>query len=365
MQYGLYIHVPYCRSKCRYCDFYSAPGSRGVPEAYIDALLRDFARYAPRDAAGRVLPPVTVYFGGGTPGLLAPAQVERVMTVICPAAGAEVTLEANPDGCTEEWLAGWRAAGANRLSLGVQSARNDSLRRLGRLHTAQDAREALWRAAVAGFDNISVDIMLALPGYTNDEFDETLALAVQGGASHVSAYMLALEAGTPFGQAPPTGLPTADEAAGQYLHAVRALAWAGYAQYEISSFAQPGHEGRHNGIYWDCGNWLGLGPAAHSSLEGRRFSFGRDVAAFLADELPPQDEGEMTWEDYMMLRLRLVTGLEEEELVRRYGRGLSSEQTCLMQRLAEQRLARRTSGGWALTPEGLLVQNSILAQLLP
>ena len=240
MSLGLYLHIPYCFSKCRYCDFYSHPGERSVPDAYVDALLRELARFAP-DAPLR---PDTVYFGGGTPSLLSPAQVGRLIRAACPVSGAEVTLEANPETVTEESLRGFREAGVNRISFGVQSARDTQLRTLGRPHTARQARAAFAAARRAGFENISGDIMLALPHYTQAEFDETLELIEEGGATHISAYLLKIEPDSAFGRTPPEGLPTGDEAADFYLYAVEQLEHHGYRQYEISNFARPGFQSR-------------------------------------------------------------------------------------------------------------------------
>ena len=203
MSLGLYLHIPYCFSKCRYCDFYSHPGERGVPDAYVDALLRELHRFAPNAP----LRPDTVYFGGGTPSLLTPAQAERLIRAAEPVPGAEITLEANPETVTEESLRGFRAAGVNRISFGVQSARDTQLRTLGRPHSAKQARAAFAAARRAGFENISGDIMLALPHYTQAEFDETLELIEKGGATHISAYLLKIEPDSAFGKHPPEGLP--------------------------------------------------------------------------------------------------------------------------------------------------------------
>lgn len=203
--FGIYIHIPYCKAKCRYCDFYSAPGARGVPQSYVDALLRELARNTRR--------PDTVYFGGGTPGLLSPAQVDALIQAAAPLPGAEITLEANPDIVTSETLRGFRAAGVTRISFGVQSADDAQLRRLGRTHTAAGAAQALAWAREAGFDEICGDIMLALPEYTNAEFDRTLALLRDGGCTHISAYLLKVEPGTAFYRSPPAGLPDGDAAA--------------------------------------------------------------------------------------------------------------------------------------------------------
>ena len=240
MAFGLYLHIPYCLAKCRYCDFYSKGGSRGVPQEYVDALVRrmdDFRRQG-------LLPehPDTVYFGGGTPSLLTPEQAARLISAASPAPGAEVTLEANPETVDETSLSGFLQAGVNRLSLGVQTAFDESLARLGRPHTAAQSREAFAAARRAGFSNISGDIMLALPQYTREEFDATLELIGSGGATHISAYLLKIEPGTAFGKRPPAGLPDEDAAADFYLYGVEQLEKAGFAQYEISNFARSGFD---------------------------------------------------------------------------------------------------------------------------
>lgn len=207
--------------------------------------------------------------------------------------------------------------------------------------------------------------MLALPGYTKAAFNATLQLLAEGGASHISAYLLKPEPGTPLGDDPPAGLPGPDAAADFYTYAADRLENAGFARYEISNFARPGFESRHNLIYWDAGSWLGIGAAAHSCLGGRRFSFLADTAAFTAGGAQPVQEGAMTAEDYIMLRLRLADGLDEAALKARYNAGLSQNQRALLEQLCQNGMARPTAGGWALTTAGLLVQNSILARLLP
>lgn len=360
MAIGLYYHIPFCGAKCRYCDFYSRGGQRAVPEEYVAALLREWQRFS-----AQVQPAVrTVYFGGGTPSLLTPGQVGRLIDAAAPAAGAEITLEANPDTVTAESLRGYRAAGVNRISFGVQSARDEQLRALGRLHTAAAARHAFALARDAGFENISGDIMLALPHYSNEEFDETLALIAEGGATHVSAYLLKIEPGSAFGRKPPQGLPDADAAADFYLYAVERLAQAGYAQYEISNFARPGYEGRHNTLYWDCEDYLGLGPAAHSCMEGRRFYYPNDTSAFVAGESSPIPDGGCGAEDYLMLQLRLRRGLRLAEYYARGGVPFTPAQLAFIRQLCTHDYARFDGETLALTPAGLLVQNSILVQLL-
>lgn len=363
MAYALYVHIPYCHSRCLYCNFHTA-ACGGVPDAYIDALLRSFYAFAPKTAGGHTKKPVTVYFGGGTPSLLLPAQVRRLLAAFMPLPGAEVTLEANPESATEEKLEGWLEAGVNRLSFGVQTANDVSLKRLGRLHTAKQASEALRAAQQTGFSNISGDIMLALPGYTQQEFDDTLELLAGNGASHISAYLLKIEEGTPFAAKPLAALPSPEQAADFYLYAVQKLCGAGFEQYEISNFAKKGLEGRHNLMYWDCNDYLGLGPAAHSCLGGVRFSFAPATEAFIKEEAAPQPEGECTATDYIMLQLRLAKGLAVQKLQDLYNYTLSHSQLLFLQRLCDEGLAEKTKEGWKLTPGGMLVQNTILAQLL-
>jgi len=361
MMFGVYIHIPYCRSKCRYCDFYSAAGRDGVPDAYIDALCREWARFA---AAGCCPPPDTLYFGGGTPSLLTGPQAARLIDTLAPQPGAEVTLEANPETLTPALLAAYRRAGVNRLSIGVQTARAESLACLGRRHTAADSRRALAWARQAGFENISGDVMLALPHYTQQELTETLSLLCAGGCTHISAYLLKIEPDSVFGKRPPDGLPDDDAAAAFYLSAVDALAALGFAQYEISNFARPGFESRHNLLYWDCRDYLGLGPAAHSCLQGRRFRTAGTTAAFLTAPAAYEPQGTCGADDYIMLRLRLAQGLSLPALEQRYGVRLSPAQRRFCTRLAENGLAVFSDNTLRLTPRGLLVQNSILCELL-
>ena len=353
--FGIYIHIPYCRSKCRYCDFYSAPGARGVPQAYVDALLRELAKNTRQ--------PDTLYFGGGTPALLSPGQVSTLIQAAAPLPGAEITLEANPDVVTPETLVGFRQAGVNRISFGVQSADDAQLQRLGRTHTAAGAARALAWAQEAGFPDICGDIMLALPQYTNAEFDRTLTLLQNGGCTHISAYLLKVEPDTAFYRNPPAGLPDADAAADFYLYAVRQLEAAGYRQYEISNFARPGYESRHNLIYWNCEDYLGLGPAAYSCMNGERFHYPPDLNAFLARIAPVAMDGRVDAEDYIMLQTRLAGGLSLPELRRRWGLELDGRQKSMLAACQQAGLCHLTDDRLTLTPRGMLVQNSILTEV--
>ena len=308
--FSLYVSVPFCPTRCSYCSFVSQSieGCMKLIPEYVNKLCEEIV-YTAKITEKLGLKLDTVYFGGGTPSLLSPADAARLIAAAAPAPGAEITLEANPETVTEQTLCGFREAGVNRISFGVQSARDSQLKTLGRPHTAKQARAAFAAARRAGFENISGDIMLALPHYTQAEFDETLELIEEGGATHISAYLLKIEPDSAFGRTPPEGLPTSDEAADFYLYAVEQLEHHGYLQYEISNFARPGYEGKHNLIYWDCGDYLGIGPAAHSCMGGKRFYYPADTEAFLRDEAAPVMVGGCGAEDYLFLQLRLRKGL--------------------------------------------------------
>lgn len=355
-KYGIYLHIPYCRARCRYCDFYTAPGARGVPREYVEALKRELRRPHPA--------PDTLYFGGGTPALLTPAQAAELIAAAGPRPGAEITLEANPDAVTPETLAGFRAAGVTRLSFGVQSARDSQLRTLGRLHTAAGAARALAWAREAGFPDLCGDIMLALPGYTRAEFDETLSLLAEGGCTHISAYLLKIEPGTAFAARPPAGLPDPDAAADFYLYAVDRLEAAGYRQYEISNFARPGHEGRHNLLYWNCRDYQGIGPAAHSCVGGVRRFWPGDTAGFIAGTVQEEEEGRCDAEDFLLMQLRLTHGLDMAEYQARGGAPFTAAQQTFLRQCQAHGYAVWDGRTLRLTPAGMVVQNAILEELI-
>lgn len=253
--YGIYLHIPYCRSKCRYCDFYSAPGTRGVPDEYVTALLRELSKSSRR--------PDTLYFGGGTPALLRPDQVHRLIKAAAPLPGAEITLEANPDVVTPENLAGFAAAGVTRISFGVQSADDAQLRRLGRAPTPllPPRRRLPGRGRQASGRSAGI-LCWRCPIIPSRSLIKPLPCCRRVAAPIFRPTCSRSSPAPPLGRNPPPGLPDADAAAEFYLYAVQRLAQRGYRQYEISNFACPGHEGRHNLLYWNCKDYWGIGPAA-------------------------------------------------------------------------------------------------------
>lgn len=362
MSFGLYLHIPYCLAKCHYCDFYSRGGSQNVPDEYVDALTRRIHQFRSEG----VLPeqPDTLYFGGGTPSLLTPSQAKQLIDAANPHPHAEVTLEANPETVTPALLEGFLHAGVNRLSLGVQTAYDDSLQRLGRPHTAAQSRAAFAAAKAAGFTNISGDVMMALPNYSKSEFDQTLELIANGGATHISAYLLKIEENTVFGKRPPQHLPTEEQAADFYLYGVEQLQNAGFAQYEISNFSRPGFEGKHNLIYWNCQDYLGLGPAAHSCVNSKRFYWPDSTPLFLSEQSAPIADGECDVQDYIMLQLRLTSGLNLQQLRQLYQTEFTAKQMKFIANCQAAGYATLNDNCLSLTPAGMIIQNSILCELL-
>lgn len=329
---------------------------------YTDAVIRAIGLYPETPTAD------TLYFGGGTPTLLG---ANRLLKIIDAAAGhfslsdAEITIEANPTSVSPADLKSLRKGGVNRISLGVQSGLNKELRLLGRKHTTDEAKRAASDIFEAGFDNLSVDLMLGLPGQSAEDVLFSASFAASLGASHISAYILKVEEGTPFAS---KGVSVDDEkAADLYLAMVQSLSGLGFSQYEISNFAKSGHTSRHNLKYWNCEPYLGIGPSAHSFVNGRRFFLPRDVNAFISAENPlllVVDDGPGGgFEEYAMLRLRLSEGLDTKLCESRFE--ISSEN--LLQKalpLTAAGLAVLSDGIIRLTPNGFLLSNSIIGRIL-
>lgn len=359
---GIYIHVPFCGRKCDYCDFYSVNWSSSAAVDYTAAVLRNIRHYS--DTARTV---DTVYFGGGTPSLLTAEQTGSIISEIRSCfdldSNAEITLEANPCTLNAVKLKELRSIGVNRLSIGVQSMIDHELKTLGRLHTARRAEQAVLEAAEAGFENISCDLMIALPDQKTESMrysaEKLAALPIQ----HISAYILNTENGTPFDCAEIRDrLPDEDDTAELYLAMAELLEKRGFMQYEVSNFAKKGFESRHNCRYWKCMDYLGIGPAAHSCYEGKRFAVERDIAAFIADDVQQvtvTDEAPCGFEEFSMLRLRLKEGLLLDDVEEHKADILRKLPPLINDGYAE------TDGEriW-LTPKGFLMSNSVIEYLV-
>ena len=377
---GIYIHIPFCLSKCAYCDFNSAvPESRELMVRYVDALIAHMESY--RSAAAEYGTD-TVFIGGGTPTALPPDELFRVIRaarrVFRVPRDAEFTVEANPATVSYSTLTRLRRMGVNRLSMGLQSAHENELKALGRIHTRRDFARSFRMARDAKFDNINVDLMFGIPYQTRESLAKTLAYVVHLAPEHISLYNLKIEPGTPFFQnyaaLAPT-LPGEDAEADMYLSSIRYLRANGWRQYEISNFARPRRACRHNLKYWNCDEYLGFGVSAHSFFNGNRFSIIRDVNRYIegvcvkesrvriTDECEEIGERERMGE-YVMLRLRLNAGIDEAEFNRRFGYSFDALYGEKCRKYAEGGFMTVRGGVTALTPAGMFVSNTILSDLL-
>lgn len=366
---GLYVHVPFCAKKCPYCDFFSEAYRKQTVQRYVLAVCRRMEQFAETGAAAD-----TLYFGGGTPSLLSPAQISDIIGAArrCFALDGEITMEANPNTLTEERLFAYREAGVNRLSIGVQSFCDPELTALGRRHTAERAVRAVYNAAEAGFDDISIDLMLGVPYQTEESLLFTLQTAVSLPITHLSAYLLKVEEGTAYQGSPLLAhCPDEDALARMYLQAVSFLEKRGFMQYEISNFAKSGRESRHNLKYWRCAPYLGIGAAAHSFFEGKRFASVPDLCRFCEaaetgafGDLTLTDDRAGSVDERMMLALRLRQGVLLEELMHAVRTDCTIKANHFLRQLCGHALAEMSSGRFALTPRGFLVSNEILSEIL-
>lgn len=384
---ALYVHIPFCRAKCRYCDFNSYEGLEELIPSYKEALRAEAAIWAGLCGRLRI---ATVYIGGGTPSLLSGDQVGQVLAAISASfelhPQPEITLEANPDSVSAELLSQLRSIGVNRLSLGIQSFAPYHLRTLGRLHSAGQAVSAFETARRAGFDNVNLDLMYGLPGQTLAGWRSDLMQALALSPEHLSLYSLTLEEDTPLGREVASGrvsLPESDLAADMYVAAEDILAGAGYKHYEISNWARPGHECRHNLAYWENRPYLGLGAGAHSCFEGCRFSnvtsppeyierleLGSPIA--LENRKYPSSvaqvesiEPRLEMAETVILGLRLVDGLDVESFNRRFGVRLEFLYSPQIHELAALGLLELTGSRLRLTRRGRLLGNEAFMRFLP
>jgi oxygen-independent coproporphyrinogen-3 oxidase len=364
---GLYLHVPFCRSKCLYCDFCSFPHRPEADlEAYTEALCRDLAARAPQ-CRNRIVD--TVYVGGGTPTVLPPALLTRILNCVhrhyAVAREAEITVECNPVTGSRPLFDALIAAGANRLSIGVQSVHERELRALGRLHRMSEVEATFRDARAAGFTNLSVDVMSGIPHQTRESYLETLDALCALEPAHISSYGLIVEEGTPFARmGERLVLPDEEEARALYFLGIERLQAHGYRQYEISNFARPGYASRHNLKYWNCEEYLGIGPSAHSFIDGKRFFFERDITSFINGEKAVFDTAGGDRDEYIMLRLRLSDGICFKDYQNRFGKDFPAEIIKKALDFEKQGLMTVSVTGIALTTDGFLISNYIISELI-
>ncbi len=378
---GIYIHIPFCRSKCAYCDFNSSvPASKQVMSSYVSALIAHMESYKASVADG--YQPDTVFIGGGTPTVLPKDDLCRLVKaarkIFSLPKDAEFTVEANPATVTYSTLKRLKRLGVNRLSIGLQSAHENELKALGRIHTRQEFARTFRMAREARFDNINVDLMFGIPEQTVDSLLHTLTYLTRHGPDHISLYDLKIEPGTRFYEnyaeiAP--YLPGEDLEADMYLAAIRFLKDRGYVQYEISNFCHPGKGCLHNLKYWNCEEYLGFGVSAHSYFNGQRFSFTPDTETYIQGVAVKDSKVTITAEceeigerdrigEYIMLRLRLCDGIDDREFMHRFGYSFKALYGDKCRRFVKMGYMTINGGNIALTPAGMFVSNSILSDIL-
>ena len=372
---GIYIHVPFCRSKCQYCDFYSVTTKDSrLMDQYLHAICTHIKE------AGQLAPDYlvdTIYFGGGTPSFFGADGMAAILTAIRKnfdvLSTAEITFEANPDSVSDRLLRRLRAEGFNRVSLGIQCDDDEILKKLGRPHNYAQAENAYRRIRKKRFKNVSIDLMYGLPGQSIGDWIKTLEHVLELMPEHVSCYGLKVEEGTPlYDYQEFCNLADDDTQADMYLAAVEILRDSGYRQYEISNFNRKGHVSRHNLKYWQGGEYLGFGPGASSDFGGRRFSIVKDLKAYIhgirtggqvledVQEIAPRERAG----EYIMMRLRTVAGINPAEYEKKYLLPFAPLEAALL-RFKEQGLANKTfDGRWQLTTKGFLVSNTIISDLL-
>ena len=370
---GLYIHIPFCKSKCVYCDFYSLANREDAVKRYVKALKAHLGETAPLAEHHRV---DTVYFGGGTPSLLGHRYLLDILDDIRSKyhleKDAEITLEANPESA-QSWreLRKLRKGGFNRLSLGVQSADDATLKAIGRIHTFAQAEAAVTAARKAGFRNLSLDLIYGLPGQTMDSWRSTLERCAALQPEHLSCYGLKVEEGTPLWKRQKEfTLPDDDLQADMYLWMVERLEELGYHQYEISNFAREGFASRHNTKYWALSEYAGFGPGAHSDFGETRYAYGRDLDGYITGVLDGTLQVEQSEHlplrerdtEYIMLSLRMVSGINRHTFEYTYRRRFAPLEEVFL-RYEAMGCAERTEQGWRLTPKGFLLSNTIITDL--
>ena len=365
---GLYLHIPFCKSKCPYCDFYSFSGKENEKDEYTRLLKSKILSSISTLQGDCMCKADTLYIGGGTPSALGAKNLATLVNA-CNSRflteSAEITVECNPYGLDENFFKILYDCGVNRISMGLQSAVDRERRILGRLSDRKQVENAVKTAQRVGFDNITLDVMLGVPEQTEKSLNETLDFCISLGVPHISAYILKIEENTHFYKNQSKyNFPDDDLTADLYLQMCEKLERNSIMQYEISNFAKKGYESRHNLKYWHCEEYLGLGPSAHSFLNGKRFYYDRDFNGFINGNPPIPDGDGGDFIEYAMLNLRLVEGLNEDKVFERFGHNIPKDLYEKSQIFIQNGYMTKTENGLALTRKGFLMSNSILAEIL-
>lgn len=378
----LYFHIPFCMQKCAYCDFLSAPAGEQTRREYVELLVREINRY--RNVYGGDYEISTIFIGGGTPSLLSGEEILRIFRALRESFAiqekAEITLEMNPGTVSEEKFLAWKEAGINRLSIGLQSANDEELKILGRIHSFAEFRASFWEARRYGFRDLNVDLIYNIPGQTVESWERTLEAVIALKPEHISAYSLIIEEGTPFfmrygaGRCEPDFPPLPNEETEQSIDSMtkKILSEAGYERYEISNYAKKGFECRHNLGYWEREEYLGIGLGASSLIQHTRFHNTRSYDIYkekvnagldIREELETlSTEDEM--EEFMFLGLRKIQGVSRAQFRENFGKTMESVYGEQLRRLAEMKLLKVEDDRVFLTGRGLDVSNAVFVEFL-
>lgn len=365
----LYIHIPFCIQKCKYCDFISAPSCAKERYDYVESLCEKIRSYGKFAKAYRV---VSIFVGGGTPSILESSQMEEIFAAVREVftieEDAEITIEMNPGTVTKEKLQAYKSSGVNRLSIGLQSVNNEELKALGRIHTYEHFLETYQMAREEGFENINIDLISAIPHQTVESWKSTLHTVCKLNPEHISAYSLIIEEGTPFYERYGEGehveeLPDEEAERQMYHDTKKILAEYGYERYEISNYAKKGYECRHNLGYWNRTEYLGIGTAAASLIDNCRWTCGIENDSFVSGE-KEQLTTENQMEEFMFLGLRKMKGVSKEEFLKAFGVSLEKVYGIVLGEMCEKELLEDVDGYVRLTESGIDVSNYVMSEFL-
>ena len=377
----IYIHIPFCVRKCAYCDFLSGPADDKTIESYVEKLIEEIQTHGAGDLAGEAMV-TTIFFGGGTPSILSGSQMERIMEAVranfCVTEGAEISMEANPGTVTKENLECYKQAGINRISFGLQSANNEELRLLGRIHTFEEFLESFQLARDCGFDNINVDLISAIPMQNVESWEASLKQVIKLNPEHISAYSLIIEEGTPFFEKYGEGtegealLPSEEDERAMYYRTEELLEEVGYHRYEISNYAKEGRECRHNLGYWERTNYLGIGLGASGLADNVRYRNTDKLSEYLAHSKEPNKfwqekevlSVEAQMEEFVFLGLRKKEGISKELFRVLFGCTLEQSYGTGIAKMKAEQLLEEKNGMLRLTSKGIDVSNYVFAEIL-
>ena len=377
---GLYIHIPFCVQKCKYCDFLSAPADDATKKRYVEIICKEITGYKELTKEYQL---ATVYFGGGTPSVLELSLIEKIVSTVKASfaldESAEITLEVNPGTASLDELKGYKELGINRLSIGVQSAKEEELRVLGRIHSFEDAKTTVLWAREAGFTNISLDLMSALPGQSFEDYKENVEAILALHPEHISSYSLIVEEGTAFyaqyaeGAPKENELPDEETDRAMYAYTKERLVQAGYERYEISNYAKPGYESRHNSSYWLGTEYIGVGLGASSLFTNARYHNETDLITYMDRVEAGQDVRlemerlvqEEQMEEFMILGLRMMRGVSRAEFQNRFGKPIETVYGSALKKLEKQGLLLLEGDTIALTETGIDVSNQVFVEFIP